>query len=285
MPTNVSKARLSAIQMHSVPDVDENLQALRLILIKLVSEFGNNQEHLVVLPEACLYFGGKDKAQLSFCEDLGQGHMQASLAQLAKDFSIYLLAGTIPLNSDEANKFTASSLLFSPQGEYLSDYQKIHLFDVDVDDNEKSYRESLFTTPGEKVVMTQLSSIKLGMSVCYDLRFPELFRSLRVLGANVIAVPAAFTKVTGNAHWQPLLQARAIENQVYMVAAGQVGTHKNGKQTYGHSMIVNPWGEIVAIKEEGTGYISIELEPELISKARADIPVHTHNQFSVTLNK
>lgn len=285
MPTNVSKARLTAIQMNSVPNVDENLQSIRLILESLVEEFGNNQDHLVVLPEACLYFGGKDKAQLTFSEDLGQGYMQASLAQLAKDFSIYLLAGTIPLNSYEDNKFYNSSLLFSPQGQCLSDYQKIHLFDVDVNDSEKSYRESECATPGEKVVIAQLPNINLGMSVCYDLRFPELFRALRAKGANVIATPSAFTKVTGKAHWQVLLQARAIENQVYMIAANQVGTHCNGKETYGHSMIINPWGEIIAIKEQGTGYISIELEPELISKIRADIPVNKHNKFSVTLNK
>ncbi|TRX52792.1 carbon-nitrogen hydrolase family protein [Thalassomonas sp. M1454] len=285
MSTSKSKARLTAIQMHSVPDVDENLQAIRAILENLTNEYGHNPEHLVVLPEACLYFGGRDKDQLSISEDLGTGHMQESLAQLAKEFSIYLSAGTIPLNTNVDNKFSASNLLFGPQGELLDDYQKIHLFDVDVNDNKKSYRESLFTVPGEKVVISQLDNIKLGMTVCYDLRFPELYRALRGKGANVIANSAAFTKVTGRAHWQALLQARAIENQVYMVAAGQVGTHQNGKETYGHSMIVNPWGEIVAIKEEGTGYISVELEPELISKVRADIPVNEHNQFSVTLNK
>ncbi|WNC68120.1 carbon-nitrogen hydrolase family protein [Thalassotalea nanhaiensis] len=273
-------ARLTAIQLQSVPDVVENLTCIETIL----STLPTSDEHLVVLPEACLYFGGKDGKQIEFAEPLGKGFMQKRLAELAEKYNVFLLAGTIPLQSAQADKFTASSLLFSPQGELVNDYQKIHLFDVDVADSEKSYRESALTLKGEKLSVSILPSFKLGMTVCYDLRFPELFRALTEQGADVICVPSAFTKVTGQAHWQALLQARAIENQVYIVAAGQEGEHLNGRQTYGHSMIINPWGEIVAMKDEGVGYVSSEFDRQLIKKIRADIPVARHNQFSVKLN-
>lgn len=272
-------ARLTAIQLQSVPDVNVNLANIEKILLSLPK----SAEHLVVLPESCLYFGGKDGKQIEFAEPLGNGFMQQQLAQLAIQNNVYLLAGTIPIQSHQENKFTASSLLFSPDGKLLNDYQKIHLFDVDVADNEKSYRESKLTQAGEKLSMSCLPSFNLGMTVCYDLRFPELFRALTIQGADVICVPSAFTQVTGKAHWQTLLQARAIENQVYIIAADQEGEHLNGRQTYGHSMIINPWGEIVALKAEGIGYVSADFDRQLINKVRADIPVSRHNQFSVKL--
>ncbi|WNC72917.1 carbon-nitrogen hydrolase family protein [Thalassotalea psychrophila] len=273
-------ARLTAIQLQSVPDIIENLACIETIL----STLPESAEHLVVLPEACLYFGGKDAQQIEFAEPLGNGFMQKKLALLAVQYNVYLLAGTIPISSKQDDKFTASSLLFSPEGKLLNDYQKIHLFDVDVADNEKSYRESTLTQAGEKLSITTLPSFNVGMTVCYDLRFPELFRALTKQGADVICVPSAFTKVTGKAHWQALLQARAIENQVYIIAADQEGEHLNGRQTYGHSMIINPWGEIMTMKAEGVGYVSSNFDRELISKIRADIPVARHNKFSVKLN-
>lgn len=272
-------AKLSAIQLHSVANVGQNITNIQAILATMPTA----KDHLVVLPEACLFFGGKDIEQLDLAEPFGQGIMQQHLAALAKQFSIYLLAGTIPLQSQQANKITASSLLFSPTGECLNEYQKIHLFDVDVNDDEKQYRESALTTPGTKVCSQQLSCFRVGMTVCYDLRFPELFRALSAQNVDVIAVPSAFTKVTGEAHWQALLQARAIENQVYIIAAGQYGTHANGRQTWGHSMIINPWGDIIALKEQGEGYISADFDRQLLNKIRHDIPVAKHNKFSVSL--
>lgn len=274
-------ARLTAIQLQSVPDVVANLANIETILSRLPI----SDEHLVVLPESCLYFGGKDSKQTEFAEPLGHGFMQQQLSLLAIKYDVYLLAGTIPIQSQLEGKFTASSLLFSPKGRLLNDYQKIHLFDVDVDDNEKNYRESKLTQAGEKLSVSDLPSFKLGMTVCYDLRFPELFRALTTEGADVICVPSAFTKVTGKAHWQALLQARAIENQVYIVAAGQEGEHLNGRKTYGHSMIISPWGEIISMKADGVGYVSAEFDRQLINKVRADIPVSRHNKFSVKLNQ
>lgn len=272
-------AKLSAIQLHSVANVEQNIENINAIMATMPIA----SEHLVVLPEACLFFGGIDKQQLEFSEPLGKGVMQQKLAALAKQYSVYLLAGTIPLQSNAGNKITASSLLFSPSGECLNEYQKIHLFDVDVNDSEKQYRESQLTTAGNRVCSQQLKSFRLGMTVCYDLRFPELFRALAAQKVDVIAIPSAFTKVTGKAHWQTLLQARAIENQVYIIAAGQYGDHANGRQTWGHSMIINPWGDIIALKEQGEGFISADFDRQLLTKIRTDIPIANHNKFSVSL--
>lgn len=278
-----SKPRLSAIQLCSKPDIEANLAEINKIISQLCTKHPSCKEHLVVLPECCLYFGGKDKEQLTIAEPIGLGYMQQQLASIAKQHGIYLLAGTIPIISANGQKFTASSLLYTPNGELAAHYQKMHLFDVNVDDSEASYRESNSTDAGTTTTVVNLDQMKLGMTVCYDLRFPELFRTLTTLAANIITVPSAFTKVTGTAHWQVLLQARAIENQVYIVAANQQGTHQNGRQTFGHSMIINPWGEILAIKEQGNGYVSAEFDLDLLTKIRSDIPVASHNKFSVSL--
>ena len=156
-------------------------------------------------------------------------------------------------------------------------------FDVDVKDSEKQYRESRYTQSGNEVISTTAAGINVGLSICYDLRFPELYRNLTALGAKIITVPSAFTAVTGKAHWQALLQARAIENQVYIIAAGQQGVHENGRETWGHSMIISPWGEILACLEEGEGSISVEYSQQALDKIRKAIPVAEHNQFESTL--
>ncbi|WP_332452276.1 carbon-nitrogen hydrolase family protein [Thalassotalea crassostreae] len=276
---------ISAIQLSSVNCIDQNIEDIDKILFENMPRLSAEDMHLVVLPECCLYFGGRDIDQLMIAENLGHGKMQQALASLAKKHGIFLLAGTIPIKTQNDNKFTASSLLFSPNGDIVCDYQKMHLFDVDVNDSEKQYRESKYTAPGNKLSVIDLDTFKLGFSVCYDLRFAELFRALRVQGAEVIAVPSAFTKVTGEAHWQSLLRARAIENQIYIVAAGQSGVHPNGRETFGHSMIIDPWGEVKEIKVTGIGMISCDFDRQLIKKIRKDIPVAQHNKFSVTLNK
>lgn len=280
---NLCKPRLTAIQLNSEPSIDKNLQVIDSQLEQLIDEYGYSSEHIVVLPEACLFFGSMDIKQNQIKESYGNGYMQTALAALAKKHKVTLLAGTIPINDICSDKFTASSLLFSAEGEIIDHYKKIHLFDVDINDSEKQYRESAVTAYGDELICHSMKTINLGLTVCYDLRFPELFRALRALEANVIAVPSAFTELTGRAHWHTLLQARAIENQVYIVAANQHGTHENGRKTYGHSMIVDPWGHIVTQKTNGTGYISTEFDKELLDKVRADIPVNTHNKFSVSL--
>ncbi len=277
--------RLTAVQLTSQPNVEENLASIETQLAQL-SGIESNDEHIVVLPECCLYFGGRDVEQLTIAEL----PLKEKLAKLAKKYQIYLVAGSIPLLINSANqqgsvenKFTNSSCVFSPQGEELAQYDKIHLFDVNVDDSEKTYQESRYTQAGSKLCCIKAETVKLGLTVCYDLRFPELYRTLTQLGADIITVPSAFTAVTGKAHWQTLLQARAIENQVYIVAAGQQGTHQNGRETWGHSMIISPWGEVLACLEQGVGSITVEFSREILEKVRKAIPTAEHNQFQCKL--
>ncbi|TLU66934.1 carbon-nitrogen hydrolase family protein [Thalassotalea litorea] len=283
--------------MSSQPDVDKNLAEIDRILTKHAIKTDKDEAHLVVLPECCLFFGGRDQQQLQLAEllcDMSPGSMQSALAALATKHQCYLLAGSIPTHSVEpgaesgakAKRFSASSLLFSPSGELIADYQKLHLFDVNVDDNTKSYQESLYTQPGGKVTCVDIDGITIGLAICYDLRFPELFRAMRQQGAQVICLPSAFTQVTGEAHWQPLLQARAIENQVYMVAAAQQGVHANGRETYGHAMVVDPWGDCRVIDSETqlSGLVSIRYDQQLIKRVRASIPVNDHNRFTLHFN-
>jgi len=273
-------ASISAIQLTSRPCVEENLEEIS----RQLSSLTVSDTHTVVLPECCLFFGGKDAEQLSLAKTSHQSdELRTSLANLAKSYGIYLVAGSIPLYQPKSDKFTNTCCVFSPQGKQLGRYDKIHLFDVNVEDSEKHYRESRYTQAGNKTSVVNIGELKLGLSICYDLRFPELFRDLRQSGADIITVPSAFTKVTGKAHWQALLQARAIENQVYIVAAGQEGIHANGRETWGHSMIINPWGEIISSLAQGQGTISAEISPAEIRKIRSAIPVAEHNQFITKL--
>jgi predicted amidohydrolase len=282
--------RLTAIQLTSQPNVEENLKTIDAELARL-TVVSNDDEHIVVLPECCLFFGGKDQQQLALAKESDQlayqnlfvSTLQEQLSRLAKRYNVYLVAGSIPLLSTSADKFTNTCCVFSPKGDLLTQYHKIHLFDVNVEDSEKSYRESRFTQAGNELCCIKTKAVKLGLTICYDLRFPELYRSLSQLNADIITVPSAFTAVTGKAHWQTLLQARAIENQVYIVAAGQQGVHENGRETWGHSMIISPWGEILACLEQGVGSISVDFSAESLEKVRKAIPVAKHNQFECQL--
>jgi deaminated glutathione amidase len=270
--------RLSAIQLNSVPDVETNLATIR----RLVAQLPPAEQHVVLLPECCLYFGSKDEQQLSLAkETLENKRLQHLLAQLALDFNITLVAGTIPVLAENGTKFYNRSCVFNPDGSLVSYYDKIHLFDVQVNDGEKNYCESNTTQAGQVCEVVDLPLAKLGLSVCYDLRFAELYRHLTTQGAEIITVPSAFTQVTGKAHWQTLLQARAIENQVYIIAAAQQGQHQNGRQTWGHSMIINPWGEILACHQLGEGFASAEVELSDLHAIRANMPVSEHNQFTL----
>lgn len=274
---------LSAIQLTSSPDVNENLLVIEQQLQQLPS-IAVGDEHIVVLPECCLFFGAKEQSQLTLARASQQKQrLQKALAQLALKYQLYLVAGTIPILTAAADKFTNSCCVFAPNGEQLAQYDKIHLFDVAVADNAKTYLESRYTQAGDQVKLVDTASTRLGLSVCYDLRFPELFRQLQQQGADIICLPSAFTKVTGQAHWQALLQARAIENQVYIIAAGQEGEHANGRQTWGHSMIINPWGEILACLETGAGFVTAQFDRDEMAKIRTSMPVSAHNQFKTEL--
>lgn len=270
--------RLTAVQLNSLPTAKDNLAKLDRLLKDLPEE----RPQLVVLPEAFSCFGAGDKAQFEMAEADGDGPVQRHLAELAQRHQIDLIAGTIPLQAGE--RFAAASLCFNRDGQQLARYDKVHLFDVDVADNTRNYRESKWTRPGGQVVTVDLGYAVVGMAVCYDVRFPELFKALRQAGADIVVLPSAFTQVTGAAHWHTLVSARAIEQQVYMVAPGQVGEHANGRKTYGHSIIVDPWGQVIAEKADGEGLISASYDGKLVQAIRQQMPVAEQTQlpFSTT---
>ncbi len=276
--------KLSAIQLNSKADVTHNLAVIAAQLEKLVhspvsTQANNNDtiEHIVVLPECCLFFGANDKAQLSLAKNTQMNNdLQIAFSALAKQFNVTIIGGTIPIITANGQKYTNSSCAFNSAGELIGRYDKIHLFDVNVADSEKNYCESRFTQAGTSPCMVNTPFAKIGLTVCFDVRFPALFQKLTTMGADIITVPSAFTRVTGKAHWQTLLQARAIENQVYIVASGQEGVHENGRETWGHSMIISPWGEILACLEEGEGIITSEFCPQEIKRIRTSMPLkHT----------
>jgi|TARA_R100000687_G_scaffold16807_3_gene13192 predicted amidohydrolase len=271
----MTQVQLTALQMSSRPDPQDNLTTVAKLLERLPAA----RPQLVVLPEAFCCFGAGDRAQLDMAETYQDGEIQRQLASLAKAHGIYLVAGTIPIAAGE--RFSAASLLFGPDGSIVNRYDKIHLFDVDVADNTKKYRESKWTKPGTEVVTAATDLGVVGMSVCYDLRFPELFRALRQAGSDIIVLPSGFTQVTGKAHWHALVRARAIEQQVFIVAPNQVGQHDNGRETYGHSIIVSPWGEILVEQEQGEGIISASVDLADVESIRKQMPVAQQNQFEV----
>jgi len=267
--------KLSAIQLNSKPDVEQNVRTIAQQLAKLTLVENNEEiEHIVVLPECCLFFGANDQAQLSLAQQSkNNNELQLALSQLAKHYKVTLIGGTIPIITEGGNKFTNTSCAFNSCGELIARYDKIHLFDVNVADSEKTYCESRYTQAGNKACIAKTSLANIGLSVCFDIRFPLLYQKLNELGADIITVPSAFTRVTGKAHWQTLLQARAIENQVYIIAAGQEGVHANGRETWGHSMIISPWGEILACLEQGEGIITSDFIPLEIQRIRTSMPL------------
>ncbi|EGM76624.1 Putative amidohydrolase [Rheinheimera sp. A13L] len=272
--------RLSAVQLTSGPEPAVNLAKVDQLLAQLPKA----ERHLAVLPEGVAVFAGPDGLNLQLAEALGAGPLQTAYADLAKKHQLYLLVGTLPTQTTDPIRFAASSLLYSPAGELIGDYQKIHLFDALVNDSSKQYLESATTMPGKKVSLVQLDELKLGMLICYDMRFPGLSQALAAQGMNVLAAPSAFTTVTGDAHWHTLLRARAIETQSFVVASAQVGTHINGRQTYGHSLIIDPWGRILAEADGSSEMVlSVETDLDLCQQLAEKMPVRHHNRFQSEL--
>jgi len=268
--------RLSAVQLTSGPDPFANLAKVDSLLAQLPKA----DRHLAVLPEGVAVFAGPDGLNMQLAETLGQGLLQQAYAQLAKKHQLYLLVGTLPTKTTDPQRFAASSLLYNPAGELIADYQKIHLFDAQVNDSSKQYLESSSTMPGEKLSLVQLDDLKLGMLICYDMRFAGLTQALAAQGMNVLAAPSAFTTVTGEAHWHILLRSRAIETQSFVVAPAQVGTHVNGRQTYGHSLIIDPWGRILAEADGSSEMVlSVETDLGLCQQLAEKMPVRHHNRF------
>jgi len=245
----------------------------------LIAEAATAGAQLVVLPENFPLMPAADVDRQRIVEDFGDGPIQTFLSQQAREHGIWLVGGTVPLRADD-DKLYASCLVFDPAGECVARYDKIHLFDVTVSDSE-NYRESSTIVAGQadQRIVVPLPAGGLGLSVCYDLRFPELYRELAGRGAEILVVPSAFTSVTGRAHWETLLRARAIENQAFVLAAGQWGRHASGRHTHGHSMIVGPWGEVLAQKAHGTGIVPAQLDMAGLHSLRRRFPCLEHRRI------
>ncbi|MDP2560715.1 carbon-nitrogen hydrolase family protein [Psychrobium sp. 1_MG-2023] len=277
IPDN-DQALLVAIQLTSGVKVDENLAIIEQQFEALRKQYPE-KDIVVVLPECCLMFAKRDSDVKAIAEEAGIGPMQQALCQLAEKFKVYLVAGTIAIKAPDGRHF-AASLLISPQGKILAQYNKIHLFDVDVADGFGSYRESDNTHPGRDICVVETPIGRIGLAVCYDLRFSALFKAMAEQQADIIVLPSAFTKPTGQAHWELLVRARAVENQCFMIAANQSGLHQNGRETWGHSMIVSPWGEVCDELASGVGFIAAPLNPQLIQECRAKMPMAQQQRFS-----
>ena len=260
--------RVAAIQMNSGADVSQNLD----LAGKLLAQAAADDCALAVLPEnfALMPERGRDKAR--HAEHPGDGPIQSFLADTASKHGIWIIGGSIPLVSPQDERVYGASLAVDNHGGTRAIYRKIHLFDVDLPDREESYRESHSMYPGDDPVTVDTPIGVIGITICYDLRFPELYRGLVDAGASVFTVPAAFTAVTGKAHWHTLLRARAIENLSFVIAPGQFGSHPDNRDTFGHSLIVDPWGRILAEQPEGNCAVIAEIDPGEPGKLRASFP-------------
>ena len=274
-------AKVAAIQMVSTADVETNLKTAAQLIKSAAAEGAE----LVLLPEVFAVLEGGPMHQYGEIEGVDGGILQRFLTDQAQHNNVIVVGGTIPLTSRpgkcaadadriiEDERVRAACLVYDASGQQIARYDKIHLFDVTVDDQQAQYSESLSYEAGAEVVSVGTSVGCLGLSVCYDLRFPELFRQLFLRGAELITVPAAFTAVTGAAHWEVLLRARAIENQCYIVAAGQGGQHSETRETWGHSMIIDPWGCILSQLSSGEGYAIAEIDIDRLKQIRASMPI------------
>lgn len=266
--------KAAAIQMTSTTDVPSNLEQAR----ELLAEARRRGAQLAVLPENFSFLGSTDAERTAAIEPFGDGPAQRFLAEQAEALGLWIVGGTIPIREGDG-RASSRSLLVGPDGRVAAHYDKIHLFDVDIPGRSaERYQESATTLAGTRVVAAATPLARIGMTVCYDIRFPALFHRLSVLGAEVLVVPAAFTVPTGQVHWKPLLQARAIESLVYVVAAGQCGEHTGGRKTYGHSLVVGPWGEILGELDASPGVACVDLDMIRLRQLRETFPVVQHRR-------
>ncbi|MDH5447009.1 MAG: carbon-nitrogen hydrolase family protein [Gammaproteobacteria bacterium] len=267
--------KVAAIQMASGPNVSANLTEAG----KLISQAVDGGAKLVVLPENFAVMGITEKDKLKVAEQEGSGPIQDFLAGEAEKHGIWLVGGTIPIKTSDASRIRAASLVFNDKGKPAARYDKIHLFDVTLEESGETYHESETIEHGDSITVTDTPFGRLGIAVCYDLRFPEMFRSMADQNVEIIAVPSAFTAITGKAHWETLVRARAIENLAYVVASAQGGYHVSGRETYGNSMIVDPWGTIQDCLPRGSGVVLGELDMQKIQNTRRSFPVLEHRRM------
>jgi predicted amidohydrolase len=267
---------VAAVQMVSKTDIGANLRDAG----ELIGRAVRAGARLIVLPEYFCIMGRSDRDKVAARETDGQGPIQSFLAAEAARHGVWLVGGTIPLDAQQSDRVKNSVLVYDPQGKRIARYDKIHLFAFSR--GEESYDEARTIAPGRELSSFAFQAdsgpnIKVGLSVCYDLRFPELYRAL--VPVDLILVPAAFTATTGRAHWETLLRARAIENLCYVLASAQGGRHENGRATFGHSMLIDPWGKVLAMQDEGPGVVVGTIDTQIIAQVRSDLPALAHRVF------
>jgi deaminated glutathione amidase len=262
--------KIAALQMVSGPDVAANLETAR----RLLEDAARRGAELAALPEYFCLMGMQDSDKLALAETEGDGPIQAMLASAARDLGLWIIGGTLPIKST-AERVRNTTLVYSPNGERAARYDKIHLFAFD--NGRESYDEGRVLEPGCEPTSFEAGGLQVGLSVCYDLRFPELYRGYA--GVDLLAVPAAFTYTTGQAHWELLLRARAVENQCYVVAPAQGGQHANGRRTWGHSMVIDPWGQVLSVLAEGEGVVVADVDPARLTQVRQQLPALAHRKL------
>lgn len=267
--------RVAAIQMASGPNVGANLIEAE----RLISRAADAGAGLVVLPENFALMGKLDKDHLKIREQDGKGQIQDFLAETSAKHKIWLVGGTVPIATESQEKVRSACLVFDDKGKRVVRYDKIHLFDVELVDSGESYTESKTIEPGSQVVAIDTPFGKLGLAICYDIRFPELFRQLLKQDVEIFTIPAAFTAITGRAHWETLVRARAIENLCYVVAAAQGGYHVSGRETHGDSMIVDPWGTVLDRLPRGSGVVVADIDKERLKRIRRNFPSLEHRRL------
>ena len=266
---------VACIQMASGPNIGANL----LEAERLIEEAVSQQARLVVLPENFALMGKTETDKVEAREADNNGPIQSFLAEQAARHGIWLVGGTIPMVASDPNKVRATCLVFDDTGKQVARYDKIHLFDVELVDSDEQYTESETIEPGDKVVVIDSPFGRMGVAVCYDLRFPELFRQQLEDGMEILVLPSAFTAITGRAHWEVLVRARAIENLCYVIAPDQGGYHLSGRETYGHSMIVDPWGTVMNSLARGPGVVCADIELGRLNSARRNFPSIEHRRL------
>lgn len=266
--------KIAAVQMVSTPDWPHNREAAA----RLIAQAADAGAGLVALPEYFCLMGQRDSDKLALAEPPGAGPIQQFLADAARRHGLWLVGGTLPVQSGTAGQVFNRCCVYAPDGHEAAHYDKLHLFAYD--NGRESYDEGRTLQAGQAPVAVQAGPLRLGLSICYDLRFPELYRALMQPPCDVLSVPSAFTYTTGQAHWELLLRARAVENQCYVLAAAQGGTHPNGRRTWGHSLVVGPWGEVLAVCEaEGEGLAVAEVDAQRLAQVRQQLPALAHRRL------
>lgn len=264
--------KVAAIQMASGPKVEGNLSEAR----RLIAKAAEQGAKLVVLPEFFAIMGMNEQDKVKVREQPGQGPIQSFLSEMARKHKIWLVGGSIPLAANTPDKVRNSLLVFDETGAQVARYDKIHLFNLTL--GNESYNEAQTIEPGDQVVVVDSPFGRIGLAICYDLRFPELFRAMK--DVNIIVLPSAFTATTGKVHWEPLVRARAIENLSYVIAAAQGGYHVSGRETHGHSMIVDPWGRVMDELQRGSGVVIADVNPSYQASLRSSLPALSHRTLS-----